>query len=91
VAVRVYGNYTPCIVGCALGYRRQAVEERGLDESVQVQGGEALNVGQMYTLLARAIRNGRGGQPDFETAVELHRLVDGIKQASDTGREVSFA
>ncbi len=53
--------------------------------------GEALNVGQMYTLLARAIRNGRGGQPDFETAVELHRLVDGIKQASDTGREVSFA
>jgi len=45
VAVRVYGNCTPCVVGCALGYRPQAVEERGLDESVQVQGGEALNVG----------------------------------------------
>ena len=29
-------------------------------------------------------------QPTFETAVELHRLVDAIKQASDTGREVAF-
>ena len=28
--------------------------------------------------------------PDFETAVELHHLVDAIKQASDSGREVIF-
>ena len=53
--------------------------------------GEALNVGQMYTLFAQAIRNGVSRQPTFETAVDLHRLVDGIKQASDTGREVTFA
>ena len=53
--------------------------------------GEAINVGQMYTLLARAIRNGESRQPTFETAVDLHRLVDAIKQASDTGREVTFA
>jgi len=57
--------------------------------------GEALNVGQMYTLFAQAIREGaiRGGenrQPSFETAVDLHRLVDAIKEASDEGREVSF-
>ena len=57
--------------------------------------GEALNVGQMYTLFAQAIREGaiRGGenrQPSFETAVDLHRLVDAIKEASDAGREVSF-
>jgi predicted dehydrogenase len=52
--------------------------------------GEATNVGQMYTLFARAIRDGGSHQPTFETAVELHRLVDAIKQASDTGREVSF-
>src|SRR5262249_14453682 len=43
--------------------------------------GEALNVGQMYTLFAQAIREGalRDGeshQPTFATAVDLHRLVD---------------
>jgi len=29
--------------------------------------------------------------PDFATAVDLHRLVDAIKQASDTGREVRLS
>jgi predicted dehydrogenase len=57
--------------------------------------GEALNVGQMYTLFAQAVREGaiRGGEnrpPSFETAVDLHRLVDAIKEASDEEREVSF-
>jgi predicted dehydrogenase len=52
--------------------------------------GEALNVGQMYRLFARAIRDRESHQPTFETAVELHRLVDVIKQASDNGREVTF-
>jgi predicted dehydrogenase len=51
--------------------------------------GEPVNVGQMYTLFARAIRGGEKRQPTFATAVELHRLVDAIKQASDTGREVA--
>jgi predicted dehydrogenase len=50
--------------------------------------GEATNVGQMYTLFSRAIRGSQNTQPTFETAVDLHRLVDAIKQASDTGREV---
>jgi predicted dehydrogenase len=53
--------------------------------------GEALNVGQMYAQFARAIGDGNSRQPTFETAVELHRLVDAIKQASDSGREVPFA
>src|SRR6516162_4653430 len=52
--------------------------------------GEAFNVGQMYTLFARAIRNGESHQPNFATAVELHRLVDVIKQASDSGQAVTF-
>jgi predicted dehydrogenase len=52
--------------------------------------GEALNVGQMYALFARAIRNGNSRQPTFETAVELHRLVDAVKQASDSGRDVTL-
>ena len=53
--------------------------------------GEAINVGQMYTVFAQAIRNSEGRLPTFATAVDLHRLVDAIKQASDTGREVTLA
>jgi len=44
----------------------------------------------MYTQFARAIRGGESRQPTFETAVELHRLVDAIKEASDNGREATF-
>jgi len=51
---------------------------------------EAFNVGQMYTVFSRAINGGATGQPTFETAVELHRLIDAIKRASDTGREVKI-
>ncbi len=53
--------------------------------------GEAINVGQLYTLFALAIRNNQNRQPTFETAVDLHRLVDAINQASDSAREVTFA
>jgi predicted dehydrogenase len=57
--------------------------------------GEAHNVGQMYAVFARAIRDqpihgGKSTQPTFETAVDLHRLVDVIKQASDHRREVTI-
>jgi predicted dehydrogenase len=52
--------------------------------------GEALNVGQMYSLFAQAIRDGKSRHPTFETAVDLHRLVDAIRQTSDTGREIAF-
>jgi predicted dehydrogenase len=50
--------------------------------------GEAINVGRMYTRFAQAIHGGESRPPGFETAVDLHRLVDAIKQASDNGREV---
>ncbi len=53
--------------------------------------GEAVNVGQMYTLFAQAIRTGKGQQPNFATAVDLHRLVDAITQASDGEREVTLS
>jgi len=52
--------------------------------------GEAVNVGQMYTLFAQAIRDGKSQQPTFETAVDLHRLVDAIRRASNDRREVAF-
>jgi predicted dehydrogenase len=50
--------------------------------------GDPFNVGQMYSLFAESIRTGKSRLPSFETAVDLHRFVDTIKQASDTGREL---
>ncbi len=49
--------------------------------------GDPFNVGQLYTLFAEAIRTGETRLPTFDTAVELHRFIDTIKKASDTGRE----
>jgi predicted dehydrogenase len=71
------------------------VPERLTLASPGTPSGEAINVGQMYTLFAqairdRAIRDGKSRQPTFDTAVDLHRLVDAIKQASDHGHEVTF-
>jgi predicted dehydrogenase len=72
-----------------------AVPERFTLAAPGTPAGEARNVGQMYALFTqaitdRAIRNGTSRPPDFATAVELHRLVDAIKGASDSGREATF-
>jgi predicted dehydrogenase len=53
--------------------------------------GDPFNVGQMYALFAEAIRTGQSRLPTFDIAVDLHRFVDAIKQASDTGRELRVA
>jgi predicted dehydrogenase len=53
--------------------------------------GDPFNVGQMYALFAQAIRTGQSRLPTFDIAVELHRFVDTIKQASDSGRELAVA
>jgi predicted dehydrogenase len=67
-----------------------SVPERFMVASPATPAGEAINVGQMYTLFAQAIRDGETRQPSFATAVDLHRLVDAIKAASDSGRDVTF-
>ena len=64
------------------------VPERFTIAAPGTPSGEASNVGQMYTLFAQAIRSGKSQQPTFETAVDLHRLIDAIRQASDGGCEV---
>jgi predicted dehydrogenase len=51
---------------------------------------EAFNVGQMYVAFARAIEHGPACHPTFETAVEMHRLIDAISEASRSGREVTL-
>jgi hypothetical protein len=56
-----------------------------------VGSGEPFNVFQMYRGFANAIRTGRTTLPGFDTAVQLHRLVDAIAESSATGREVACA
>ena len=51
--------------------------------------GDPFNVGQLYALFAEAIRTGESRLPTFEDAVDLHRFIDILKQASDEGRELA--
>jgi predicted dehydrogenase len=51
--------------------------------------GEPYNVGQIYYHFGQSILSGDNCQPDFNTAVELHRFIDDIREASDQGREVA--
>jgi predicted dehydrogenase len=40
--------------------------------------GAPYNLGQLYSQFGQGIRSGAHCQPDFTTAVELHRLLDTI-------------
>jgi len=67
-----------------------SVPERLTVVAQATPAGVATNVGQMYTLFSQAIRSGESRQPTFETAVGLHRVIDVIKQASDSGRDITL-
>jgi hypothetical protein len=46
--------------------------------------------GQMYVKFAQAIQTGKDHEPTL-TAIQLHRLIDAIKQASNSGQKVKFS
>jgi predicted dehydrogenase len=47
---------------------------------------EGYDVGQMWVNFAKAIRGGERIEPDFDSAVRRHRMLDAIQRASDTGQ-----
>jgi predicted dehydrogenase len=51
--------------------------------------GPPHNVGQLYYQFGEGIRSGGDGYPDFDVAVDLHRFVDQIRQASNESRAVA--
>jgi predicted dehydrogenase len=53
--------------------------------------GAPYNVGQLYALFARALRSGEitPSQATFTTAVDLHRLIDAIRESSVQGRQIT--
>jgi len=48
--------------------------------------GRAYDVGQMWVNFSKAIRTGKGVEPDFDHAVRRHRMLDAIVRASETGQ-----
>jgi predicted dehydrogenase len=67
------------------------VPERFVYVPADFPRGDPFNIGQMYALFAEAIRTGQSRLPTFDTAVNLHRFIDTIQQASKTGRELPVA
>ncbi|MGH9577968.1 MAG: Gfo/Idh/MocA family protein, partial [Terriglobales bacterium] len=53
--------------------------------------GRAYDVGQMWVNFAKAIRTGKGVEPDFDHAVRRHRTLDAIVRASETGQRQKVA
>jgi predicted dehydrogenase len=58
--------------------------------SEETPNGPAFNVGQMYHQFGKGIQGENISYPDFDTAVELHVLLDAIRQSSDEGRTVEL-
>jgi predicted dehydrogenase len=53
--------------------------------------GRAYDVGQMWVNFAKAIRAGKGVEPDFDHGVRRHRTLDAIVRASETGQRQKVA
>jgi len=53
-----------------------------------IRATPAGNVARLYTRMGTAIRDDAALHPDFDTAVELHRLLDAISRSSDQGARV---
>jgi predicted dehydrogenase len=54
--------------------------------------GQPYNVGQLYALFAKAIRSGdvSPSYTTFGTAVDLHRLIDVLRESSVQGRQITL-
>lgn len=49
------------------------------------------NVARLYAAMARDLRQGTSTAPTFDDAVALHRVIDAIERAADSGRRVVLA
>jgi predicted dehydrogenase len=55
----------------------------------EVPQGAPFNVGQLYQRLREDIQDGKGTSPDFDLAVERHRLLDAMERSSGSGSRVA--
>ena len=54
-----------------------------------IGSGPTANVGRVYQRLAASIRGEGAFEPNFDTAVSLHRLLDAIQRSSGSGARVT--
>lgn len=52
--------------------------------------GHPMNVAQSYMRWAEPFRRGKSVDPDFDTALGMHRVVDAIERSSETGKTVTL-
>jgi predicted dehydrogenase len=50
------------------------------------ESASAAHVARMYQRFGDAIRTGERAEPDFETALERHKLLAAIERSSETGK-----
>ena len=55
-----------------------------------VPEGPPQNVGQAYIHMAEAIREGKRFAPNFDDALEVHKLLEALQHSSDEGRVVKL-
>ncbi|WP_042160892.1 Gfo/Idh/MocA family protein [Paenibacillus gorillae] len=53
--------------------------------SIYQQGGPLVNVAEAHRRFAHDIQEGTSGLPDFKAAVDIHRLLDTVVKAAETG------
>ena len=63
-----------------------AIPERLVWVPGSVRHGTVFNVAQMWGRFADAIRTGQPAEPDFDMAVQRHKLLEAIQRASDAGQ-----
>jgi predicted dehydrogenase len=56
----------------------------------ETPAGPPRNVAHAYVRLAEALRSGAAFQPDFEHAVQRHKLIEAIERSAAEGRTVSL-
>jgi predicted dehydrogenase len=71
------------------GLKDMPVSDKYVNVLEGMPAGAPYNVGQMYYQFSQAIRTGGAHVADFDTAVELHRLIDAIRESSNTGQRVA--
>ncbi len=53
--------------------------------------GAPYNVGQLYYMFGQAIQGSKQAYPDFDTAVELHKFIDALRQSAKDGNAARVA
>ena len=54
-------------------------------DSLKADAGLVLNVAQAHRNFARDIKEGTSLTPDFADAVRLHKLLDAVEKAAESG------